>query len=217
MSPPIDALMQKSRRALRSARLDLRDGDTDGAVNRSYYAMVSSAQAALLSSGVPEDKLPRTHAGLISAFGERVVKSGKVGAEIGRSMNKTEGLRLRADYTGEQLDLSTTEQAPADAERFVQSVERAFGLQSISAEAAPSTDHLARQETAKQEGEDSLWDKSEGMEERRRQAVQDWLEYRRQQKEKARTISQEREATRARDQSRTPDSGSEIGDDPDTG
>ena len=145
MSSLVDALVQKSRRALRSARLDLRDGDTDGAVNRSYYAMVSSAQAALLSSGVPEDKLPRTHAGLISAFGERVVKSGKVDPEFGRFMNKAEGLRLRADYTGEQLDLATTEQALADAERFVQSVERAFGLQSISAEAVPSTDQSARQ------------------------------------------------------------------------
>lgn len=212
MSPRITALMQKSRRALRSARLGLRDGDTDGAVNRSYYAMVSSAQAALLSSGVPEDKLPRTHAGLISAFGERVVKSGKVGAEFGRSMNKTEGLRLRADYTGEQLDLETTEQALADAERFVQSVEQAFGLQSISAEAVPGPHPPAKQMTE----DDSLWDKSEGMEERRRQAVQDWLEYRKQQKQAARASAQEREAARAQDKHRTPDSAADITDDPDT-
>lgn len=96
MSALIDALVRKSRRALRSARLDLHDGDTDGAVNRSYYAMVNAAQAALLSSGVPEDKLPRTHSGLISAFGEQAVKSGKVDAEFGRAIRKTESLRLRA-------------------------------------------------------------------------------------------------------------------------
>lgn len=87
MSSLIDALMRKSRRALRSARLDLHDGDTDGAINRSYYAMLNAARAGLLSAGVHEDQLPKTHSGLISAFGERVVKSGKVDPEFGRSMN----------------------------------------------------------------------------------------------------------------------------------
>lgn len=129
MSSLIDALVRKSRRALRSARLDLRDGDSDGAVNRSYYAMVNAAQAALLSSGVPEDALPKTHSGLISAFGERAVKSGKVDPELGRAIRKTESLRLRADYTGVELDLTAAEKALAGAERFVQSVEQAFGLQ----------------------------------------------------------------------------------------
>lgn len=117
MSSLTDALVRKSRRALRSARLDLRDGDTDGAVNRSYYAMLNSARAALLSAGVPEDKLPKTHSGLISAFGEHFVKSGKVAPEFGRSMNKAEGLRLRADYTGVELDPATAEEAVLDAER----------------------------------------------------------------------------------------------------
>lgn len=104
MSSLVNALVRKSRRALRSARLDPGDGDTDGAVNRSYYAMANMAQAALLSSGVPEDKLPRTHSGLISAFGERAVKTGKVDPEFGRALSKTESLRLRADYTGVELD-----------------------------------------------------------------------------------------------------------------
>jgi uncharacterized protein (UPF0332 family) len=104
VSALIDALVRKSRRALRSARLELRDGDTDGAVNRSYNAMLNAAQAALLSAGIPEDKLPKTHSGLIAAFGQHVVKTGKVESEFGRSLNKTEGLRLRADYTGVEVD-----------------------------------------------------------------------------------------------------------------
>jgi len=217
VSSLIDTLVRKSRRALRSARLELRDGDTDGAVNRSYYAMVNAAQAALLSSGVAEDNLPRTHSGLIAAFGEHAVKSGKVDRGIGRAISKTESLRLRADYMGVELDPTTAENALAGAERFVQSVERAFGLQSISAEAAPGADPSAEHQTANLRKDDSLWDKSEGMDERRRQAVQDWLEYRKQQKEAARAASREREADRARDQSRTPDSGRDVGDDPDTG
>lgn len=211
--------MRKSRRALRSARLSLDDGDTDGTINRSYYAVLNAARAGLLSAGVPEDKLPKTHSGLISAFGERVVKSGKVEPELGRFMNKAEGLRLRADYTGVELDTATAEETLTDAGRFVRSVERAFGLQSMSAEPAPGTDQSAKEEAALQKGDDSLWDKSESMEERRRQAVQNWLEYRKQQKQAARAASQEREAARARDQSHTPDSGrdADIGDDPDSG
>ncbi|MGH8179874.1 MAG: HEPN domain-containing protein, partial [Steroidobacteraceae bacterium] len=159
----VDTLVRKSRRALRSARLDLNDGDTDGAVNRSYYAMVNTAQAALLSSGVAEDKLPRTHSGLIAAFGEQAVKPGKVDPEFGRLISKTESLRLRADYVGVELDLATAEKALAGAERFVQSVERAFGLQSMSTEAAPGGEPPANQRGANQEVDDSLWDKSEGM------------------------------------------------------
>lgn len=211
--------MRKSRRALRSARLGLRDGDTDGAINRSYYAMLNAAQAALLSTGVPEDKLPKTHSGLISAFGQNIVKNGKVAPEIGRSINKTESLRLQADYMGVELDPARAEKAVADAERFVQSVERAFGWQPVSAEPAPAAEQPAKEQAAGREENDSLWDKSESMEERRRQAVQNWLEYRKQQKQAARAASQEREAARARDQTHTPDSGrdADIDDDPDSG
>lgn len=51
------------------------------------------------------------------------------------------------------------------------------------------------------------------MEERRRQAVQDWLEYRKKQREAARASAREREDARARDQSHTPDRERDIEDD----
>jgi uncharacterized protein (UPF0332 family) len=69
MSPFAQNLVKKSERAIRSARLDLQDGDADGAVNRSYYAMFNIARAALIKVGVPEDELPRTHKGLIGPLG----------------------------------------------------------------------------------------------------------------------------------------------------
>jgi hypothetical protein len=55
------------------------------------------------------------------------------------------------------------------------------------------------------------------MEEKCHQAVQDWLEYRKHQKQAARAAAKEREAARDRDQYRTPDSATDITDDPDTG
>ena len=90
-----------------------------------------------------------------------------------------------------ELDLATAEKALTGAERFVQSVERAFGLQSFSTEAAPNMDSSVSQKIASQEEDDSLWDKSEGMDEQRRQSVQDWLEYRKKEKEAARIAARE--------------------------
>jgi uncharacterized protein (UPF0332 family) len=54
------ALVKKGERALATAKVTLRDGDMDGAVNRAYYAMFNVARAALLISGVPESELPDT-------------------------------------------------------------------------------------------------------------------------------------------------------------
>ena len=63
-------LIDKAERALASARLLLADGDTDGATNRAYYAMFDAATAALVWAGaVTVQTLPKTHSGLISAFG----------------------------------------------------------------------------------------------------------------------------------------------------
>jgi uncharacterized protein (UPF0332 family) len=60
--------VRKSKRALEVAKLALNVGDNDSAVSRSYYAMFGIAQAALLRAGVTEDKLPRTHSGVIEAL-----------------------------------------------------------------------------------------------------------------------------------------------------
>jgi uncharacterized protein (UPF0332 family) len=62
---------------LASAR-ELQDRDPDGSVNRSYYAMFDIARAALLSAGVREDELPRTHSGVIGAFSKQAVQSGRI-------------------------------------------------------------------------------------------------------------------------------------------
>jgi uncharacterized protein (UPF0332 family) len=115
-----------------SAKVNLREGDMDGAVNRAYYAMFNIARAALLSAGVPESELPRSHNGLIGAFGEEAVKVRKLDPDLGRALSKTESLRLRADYMGVPIDRPTAEGAVARAEVFVRTVEREFGLEGMA-------------------------------------------------------------------------------------
>jgi uncharacterized protein (UPF0332 family) len=77
MTPFARALVRKSERALKTARIALSSGDFDNAVNRSFYSMFDIARAALLEAGVAEDRLPRTHTGLIDAFRQHAVQTGK--------------------------------------------------------------------------------------------------------------------------------------------
>lgn len=71
------ALMLKARRACASAKVLLAVGDVDGACNRAYYAMFDAARAALFASGAPvAPDIGKTHSGLISAFGNHLVKTG---------------------------------------------------------------------------------------------------------------------------------------------
>lgn len=71
-------LMRKATRAVASARILLAADDIDGACNRAYYAMFDAARAALIWSSAPVDPVrTKSHSGLIAAFSEHLVKSGK--------------------------------------------------------------------------------------------------------------------------------------------
>ncbi len=80
--PPLTRdLRLKAERALATAR-ELQERDPDGSVNRSYYAMFDISRAALLSAGVREDELPRTHSGLIGSFSKHAVLSGRIDQKL---------------------------------------------------------------------------------------------------------------------------------------
>ena len=113
-------LMQKAARALASARLLLDAGDTDGACNRAYYAMFDAARAALSAEDAPET--PKTHGGLIAAFGLQLVKPGRLPRELGRMLNRAEEVRLLADYTGGSVEPAEAREALSQAQAFVDAV-----------------------------------------------------------------------------------------------
>jgi uncharacterized protein (UPF0332 family) len=114
-------LFDKASVALSSAQLLFNAGDFDGACNRAYYAMFDAARAALLIA-VGDDSVfsIKTHSGLISAFSLRLVKSGKVSIELGKSLNKVEDLRLIADYKGDPVAAEQAQWAVDQATIFVQ-------------------------------------------------------------------------------------------------
>lgn len=125
-------LIRKSQRALEIARHDLTRGDFDGAVNRSYYAMFDIARAVLLRAGITEDKLPRTHNGVIEVFHRRAVLSELLDQQLAGDLSRTQSLRIRADYTDLEVEPKTATVVVAKAVLFVREVERAFGLEQSS-------------------------------------------------------------------------------------
>jgi uncharacterized protein (UPF0332 family) len=172
------SLVRKGERAIRSAHLSLRDGDPDNAVNRSYYAMFNVARAALLNAGVSEAELPRTHRGVIEAFRIHAVQTGRIDPELASSLSRTENLRLKADYTGAEIDAGVAKEVVAHAEKFVRTVERVFGLDERSKDAdveAVST----RLDRASQRAPDPAepgggFASRPSIEETRRQAAENW-------------------------------------------
>ena len=134
--PMIRNLTRKGHRALRSARLNLEDGDFDGAVNRAYHAMFQIARAALLSGGVPEDGLPVSDKELVAAFRQYAVQSGQVDRELAGALSRAEHLCFQADYAGSETDPKAAAESLQRADHFLHTLERMFALQK-SAQAVP--------------------------------------------------------------------------------
>lgn len=115
--------MDKAQTALASARLLLDAGDTDGAVNRAYYAMFDAATAALAWADTDAGQdFPKTHSGLIARFGLKLVRTGMLSAECGRAFNRVQELRLAADYMAVPVSLDKAKWAIRAADNFVATV-----------------------------------------------------------------------------------------------
>jgi uncharacterized protein (UPF0332 family) len=119
----IRELLSKARRSLLAAERLLRDGDSDFAVSRAYYAMFYTAQALLLSRDIRRSK----HSAVIAAFNEHFVKNGEVPAKLFSLLRDGFEDRAESDYG---LAVITDEQARAGiagAREFVETLSNRFG------------------------------------------------------------------------------------------
>ncbi len=206
-------LVRKSQRALTSARRNLTDGDYDSAVNRSYYAMFDIARASVLRAGVAEDKLPRTHNGVIQVFRQHAVQSGLIDQQLAGELSRTESLRIKADYTDLEIEPTVASEVVEKAELFVKTVVNVFSLDEFS---------LAREyENHNSSHDDKVSEKSGipkitktdvrpqsiSLEEIRREARENWLRSRQLKIEGAKGMDRGKDADRdvKDDQSRSLD------------
>jgi len=112
--------LANAREELETARDNTAHGHFRAAVSRAYYAVFYVASAALFSRSVQRAK----HAGVESAFSQFLVKPGYIEPEFSRLYQRARRQREEADYTDLSVDEATARQTLADAERFVDRLER---------------------------------------------------------------------------------------------
>jgi uncharacterized protein (UPF0332 family) len=110
--------LARSRQELGAARVLIREGYGEQAISRAYFAGFFAAEAAILVFGETRSK----HSGVISAFGNRVVREGELDESVGRLLRSLFERRNQADYGSTSLTLDEAEAALRDAEKFVDAV-----------------------------------------------------------------------------------------------
>ncbi len=115
----VEANLQRADESLGAARILVESGFHDDASSRAYYAVFYAATAALLAEGARFSK----HTGVINGVNRRLVKTGRLSAELGRELNWLFELRLVSDY-GETRHVPPDESKRAleVAERLVQAL-----------------------------------------------------------------------------------------------
>lgn len=92
--------MEKAEEALSDARvLRTHDGSRNATAGRLYYASYHAAKAVLYAKGYQ----PKTHAGVVSLFGEHIVKEGEATESDRRFLARAQTRREQADYGYEPL------------------------------------------------------------------------------------------------------------------
>lgn len=116
----VGAGFARAREKLAVARHVLDVGFPADAVSPAYYAAFHAAEAVLLLEG----DVPRSHEGLKSLFGLRLVKTGRLPAELASILRELKDERQNGDYS---IFPAITEdegrRAVSSAERFVDALE----------------------------------------------------------------------------------------------
>ena len=108
--------------AAKSAELLLQIGDTDGAVNRAYYAMFHAARSTLECIN-PELVVSKRHSTIIARFAQYVVRWRGLDPALGRSFNVTFDQRLIADYEREKTAEDDAREIVTDMQKFLRDLQ----------------------------------------------------------------------------------------------
>ena len=86
--------MEKAKEIITEAKDSFKQNHFGLSVNRSYYAMFTSARALLALKEVDSSK----HSGVISLFTQYIVKTGLFPTEFSKLLREAKGIREDADY-----------------------------------------------------------------------------------------------------------------------
>lgn len=116
----IQELLEKADRSLKAAERLLQSGDNDFAVSRAYYAMFYVVQALLLRDGHRRNK----HSGVIAAFNEYFVKTGKIPSHFFILLRDGFEDRAEGDYGIAPISSDQGRAGISAAHEFVQEIRR---------------------------------------------------------------------------------------------
>lgn len=125
MTAEQEALFRRAQDHLDLARAALDLNKPFAAVSNAYYAMFNVARCMLLAEAVDAS----SHAAVISAFGQRFAKTGRVPTQLHRVLIEAERARVTADYRPLQsVSKQRAEELIAYAEQFVALAREMLGL-----------------------------------------------------------------------------------------
>lgn len=112
--------MERAREMLDVAALNWREGYYGSAINRAYYAIFYAANGLLATQGLARSK----HSGVVAAFRQHFVKSGKIEGGYSRIYERVMDDRQLTDYDVEaSMDSDRARTDLDDAQRLVDRVE----------------------------------------------------------------------------------------------
>lgn len=121
MTPAQGLLLRKAEDSLRAAKLLADNALYDFAASRAYYTMFYLAQAFLLGEGLSFS----SHAGVISAFGQKFARTSRLPQEYHRHLIDASQIRNQGDYS---IDATLTATEASDqilqAEQFLEMARR---------------------------------------------------------------------------------------------
>jgi len=117
----IEYWRKRARESLEDAKLLLENRRLHSAVNRIYYALFYQVSALLLGKGLSFAK----HSGVLAAFNEEFVKTGRINKELGKFYNRMFEHRKSGDY-GELVEFEEEDVRRwlKTAEEFLDAVEK---------------------------------------------------------------------------------------------
>ncbi len=117
----IEEELDIAEKRLKAAEILLKEGMLADAVNRVYYAIFYAAKAMLNSAGYDA----KTHSGLISEFGLRLVKEGFVSRKYGKILRNAFEKRESSDYEiGAIFERREVESLLKDAKEFLKKAKK---------------------------------------------------------------------------------------------
>ncbi len=108
--------LRVAEKRLKAAKILFKENMLEDAVNRAYYAVFYAAKAMLNSLGYDA----KTHSGLISEFGLRIIKEGLLPMKYGRILRRAFEMRESGDYEiGVFFDRNEVKGLIKNAEEFI--------------------------------------------------------------------------------------------------